>query len=211
MCEEGIHFSLRWQQRSAAWYLALVTEGHLSQESGGKTCMVGHGINTKKMKLFISDPHLPINTLCSLQIEVVLPKAKEAYDLGPGRDLVISTHCHMFLWNLKNQLFEPQMVETTISFPCQLPFCHFPLVGWCWSSCDSFFWIWLRRRWLLNTFSLGPVGYVSGGCVVIASHLVEEYYPGTLLLCSLTWAHDSEGEAASTDACFKGLALQVCE
>lgn len=59
--------------------------------------MVGRGINTKKMKLFISDPRLPINTLCSLQTEVVLPKAKEAYDLGPGRDLVISTHCHMFL------------------------------------------------------------------------------------------------------------------
>ena len=49
-------------------------------------------------------------------------------------------------------------------------------------------------------------------CIVTASHLVGERNPGTLLLlCPLTWTHDSEGEATCTDMGFRGLALGVCE
>ena len=92
MCAKNKHILARGDNKGQQPGPALVTEGHLSQESGGMTCMVGHGINSRKMKLFQS-----IYTLCSLQTEVVLPKAKEAYDLGPGRGLAISAHCHMFL------------------------------------------------------------------------------------------------------------------
>lgn len=37
MCKEETYFRLRWQQKSTAWCPVLVTEGHLKQESSGKT------------------------------------------------------------------------------------------------------------------------------------------------------------------------------
>lgn len=55
---------------------------------------LGHEMNMKKRRLFINDPHQPICTLCSLQTKVVLPEAKEAYDLGPDsglKDLAMSS------------------------------------------------------------------------------------------------------------------------
>lgn len=49
-------------------------------------------------------------------------------------------------------------------------------------------------------------------CIVTASHLVGEGDPGTLLLlCPLTWTHNSDGEATCTDMGFRGLAMGVCK
>lgn len=67
---------------------------------------LGHGMNMKKRKLFITDTHHPICTLCSLQTKVVLPKAKEAYNLGPDsalKDLAMSLHYHIFA-KLENKI-----------------------------------------------------------------------------------------------------------
>lgn len=173
----------------------------------------------KKRKLFINDPHHPIHTLWSLQKKVVLPETREAYDLGL-KGLAMSSHCHMFLWKLKrNQIGEPQWVETTVSSPSNFPLVPSPLVSG-------------SVRVAVRAFSFGSgsgevdfrtqlVG--SGGIrlrtvpsslgIVTASHLVSERHPGSLRLCpaSSPGLTAAKVQATSIDTDFRGLASQVCD
>lgn len=60
ICVKNKHILARGDNKGQQPGPALVTEGHLSQESGGMTCMVGRGINSRKMKLFQSiHPSVP--------------------------------------------------------------------------------------------------------------------------------------------------------